>query len=400
MWKEVYNFAVSTFMRKSLLILVAIALLCVLRPSEASAQATDSVAPAPGRLNIVQKVIRYFDETNKPREMKRFDLSFIGGPFYSTDTKLGIGLVGSALYRHSMADTVTQPSTMSLKLQLSTTLFYSLGLEGVHIFTGDHDRINYDLNFESFPTYFWGVGYDAGRNDAAKSKFIQRRISFKADYLHRLGRNIFIGPLVEVDWTDATHREAPLGVWTGRQRSVAAIGAGFRATLDTRDVITEPHSGWYLAFSQKFYPRFFGNSSHWFSSTGFEAARYAQVWKGGVIAGKLSGLFTYGHTPWTMMATFGGSSTMRGYYEGRYRDKCAADLTVELRQHVWRRSGIAVWAGAGTVFPEVKDLRWYKVLPNAGVGYRFQFKQRVNVRVDVGVGRGTWGVEFNINEAF
>lgn len=91
---------------------------------------------------------------------------------------------------------------------------------------------------------------------------------------------------------------------------------------------------------------------------------------------------------------------MRGYYEGQYRDKCAADLTVELRQHLWRRSGIALWVGAGTVFPTFKELRWYKVLPNAGIGYRFRFKQRVNVRVDVGVGRGTWGVEFNINEAF
>ena len=98
----------------------------------------DSVAP---KLNLVQKVIRYFDQTNKPRPRRKFDFSFIGGPFYSSDTKFGIGLVGSALYSHSLADTVTQPSQIALKLQLSTTLFYSLALEGTHIFPKDRFRI-------------------------------------------------------------------------------------------------------------------------------------------------------------------------------------------------------------------------------------------------------------------
>ena len=35
---------------------------------------------------------------------------------------------------------------------------------------------------------------------------------------------------------------------------------------------------------------------------------------------------------------------MRGYYEGRYRDKHSLEATVELRQHVWKRNGIVVWA--------------------------------------------------------
>ena len=37
----------------------------------------------------------------------------------------------------------------------------------------------------------------------------------------------------------------------------------------------------------------------------------------------------------------GSSYSMRGYYEGRYRDKCAMDAQIELRQHVWKRNGVA-----------------------------------------------------------
>ena len=61
---------------------------------------------------------------------------------------------------------------------------------------------------------------------------------------------------------------------------------------------------------------------------------------------------------------------MRGYYEGRYRDKHSLEATVELRQHVWKRNGIVVWVGAGTIFPKFSALRSKQILPNAGVGYR------------------------------
>lgn len=88
-------------------------------------------------------------------------------------------------------------------------------------------------------------------------------------------------------------------------------------------------------------------------------------------------------------------------YEGRYRDKHSLEATVELRQHVWKRNGIVVWVGAGTIFPKFSALRSKQILPNAGVGYRWEFKKNVNVRLDYGFGKsGQSGFLFNINEAF
>ena len=107
-----------------------------------------------------------------------------------------------------------------------------------------------------------------------------------------------------------------------------------------------------------------------------------------------------GDTPWGLMATLGSSYSMRGYYEGRYRDKCAMDAQIELRQHVWKRNGVAVWAGAGTIFPEFSAFTPKHILPNYGFGYRWEFKKRVNVRLDLGFGKHQTGFIFNINEAF
>ena len=101
------------------------------------------------------------------------------------------------------------------------------------------------------------------------------------------------------------------------------------------------------------------------------------------------------------MALLGSSNSMRGYIEGRYRDKHKVEAQVELRQHVWKRNGVVVWAGFGTVFNKFSALRFDRLLPNFGLGYRWEFKKDVNVRLDYGFGKsGQKGFMFNINEAF
>ena len=91
---------------------------------------------------------------------------------------------------------------------------------------------------------------------------------------------------------------------------------------------------------------------------------------------------------------------MRGYYEGQYKDNDMITLQVELRQNIWRRIGCVVWGGAGNVFPSFEKFKWGHTLPNYGIGLRWEFKKRINIRVDYGFGKHTSGFLFNINEAF
>ncbi|MDE6076862.1 MAG: hypothetical protein K2G29_03945, partial [Muribaculaceae bacterium] len=53
------------------------------------------------RPNLIKRIINYFDDSNKPKEYKRFDWSIIGGPHYSSDTQFGIGLVAAGFYRRN-----------------------------------------------------------------------------------------------------------------------------------------------------------------------------------------------------------------------------------------------------------------------------------------------------------
>lgn len=363
-------------------------------PDAEASQPSDSTA----RKSIFSKMIGYFDDTNKPKTNKRFDISFIGGPHFSSDTKLGLGLMAAGTYRHDRADTLVNPSNVSLYGDVSTVGFYLIGVKGTHIFPRDRYRLNYNLYFYSFPTNFWGIGYDMGKNSANKTSFKQFYFKGSVSALARIGGHMFVGPAMEFDRIEARKVENP-ALWMGQKLSTTTVGAGIELQFDSRDSRTEPHSGWFVSLEQKFCPSWLGNT-YAFSFTSIRASHYRKVWKGGVIAGLVSGRFTYGDVPWGMLSTFGGSGTMRGYYEGRYRDKCGIDATVELRQHVWRRNGVAMWAGAATVTPRLSDLSWRKVLPCFGVGYRWEFKQRTNIRLDFGVGRGETAFIFNINEAF
>lgn len=96
----------------------------------------------------------------------------------------------------------------------------------------------------------------------------------------------------------------------------------------------------------------------------------------------------------------GGSYAMRGYYEGRYRDNDLIQFQVEYRQKIYNRHGIVAWGGAGNVFPDMDKFKWKQTLPTYGIGYRWEFKNRVNVRLDYGFGKGVSAFYFGINEAF
>lgn len=350
------------------------------------------------RCNFFKKILNYFNDANKTQDYKKFDFSVIGGPHYSSDTKLGIGLVAAGLYRTDSTRMDLPPSNISLYGDVSTVGFYMLGIRGTHLFPADKYRFNYNLYFYSFPSLYWGQGYDDGNNAENESHYKRFQAQVKMDFMFRMARNFYVGPAAVFDYIYGRNQEKP-ELWKGMSSRTTNITLGFSVLYDSRDFLTNAYEGFYMRLDQRFSPTFLGNV-YAFTSTEFTANYYRRIWKGGVLAGQYHTLLNYGNPPWGLMATLGSSYSMRGYYEGRYRDKCAMDAQLELRQHVWRRNGVAVWVGAGTIFPDFSGFEVKHILPNYGLGYRWEFKNRVNVRLDLGFGKRQTGFIFNINEAF
>lgn len=359
--------------------------------------ATDTIAEQQPK-GFFGKFIKYFSESNKEKKQKKFDISFIGGPSYTKDTNFSIGLMGSGLYRMNGCDPSMQPSNVTIYTNTSVIGLVAVGVTGNNFFPQDRYRINYDVRFNYFPSKYWGVGYDECSIDDNETSM--KRLMGKADaeFLVRLADNLYIGPMFSAMVLKAYDIDADkMHLYHGQDLKMHNIGLGLTLQYDSRDNVTNPHRGVYVNASQMFRPKFLSND-YAFSTTDLTVNAYQTLWRGGVLAEQVKSQFNFGTPSWETMASIGGSYVMRGYYKGRYRDKHMASAQVELRQHVWKRSGITVWGGAGSVFHDKHSAK--HVLPNFGVGFRWEFKKNVNVRLDYGFGKNESGFIFNVNEAF
>lgn len=349
--------------------------------------------------NIIQSVIHYFGDANKKLPTRKPNFSFIGGPHYSSDTKLGLGLVGAGVYTTDESDPNLQPSNISIYGDICTVGFWLLGVKGTHIFPQDRYRIEHSVYIYSFPATFWGIGFDSCNNDDNAIYFKRFQFRAKAAFLFKINKSMFLGPLIVYDLVRGKNPTRP-ELLNGQPLNLNNYGVGFSFAYDTRDVMTNAHKGVYVSVEQTFRPKFLANDFA-FSTTDINAAVYKRVWKSGVWASNLRATFNFGNPSWAMMALFASSNSMRGYYEGRYRDKHKFEIQTELRQKVWRRIGVVGWAGFGTVFHRLSGIKYDNLLPNYGLGARWEFKKNMNIRLDYGFGRpGHRGFMFQMNEAF
>lgn len=346
---------------------------------------------------MYKKIYRYFQESNTEKKEKRFDFSIIGGPHYSNDTKLGLGLVASGLYRLDRNDRSIQPSNVSFYGDITTTGFYLLGIRGNTIFPQDQYRLNVNVYFFSFPSKYWGVGYENAARDNDYTTYKRQEHQIRIDFSRKILTNTYFG-LTSLYWNVNGKNFKEIRFLNGEKKNTTVLGFGALLSYDSRDFIPNPYQGTYVTVRQMFFPNFFNNR---FQKTEVNFRNYNRLWKGGILAYDLQGIFQYGgKIPWSMKAILGGAYQMRGYYEGQYRDNDMINTQLELRQHIHNRHSIVVWAGAGNVFPDFKQFDWGHTLPTYGIGYRWEFKKRVNVRLDYGFGKGQNGFYFNVNEAF
>ncbi len=329
---------------------------------------------------------------------KPFDYTLVAGPYYSATTSFCIAAGVTGQYRWDRADTLLQKSSVSAVAQVSIKGMVSAEITGTNFMKHDKLRWNYRLKWQMLPMDFWGVGYEAGRNHTPV-ELNRNRVFFRPEVLARVARNFYAGASMNINYTNVDNMPDP-GWINDQSKQIFATGIGPIIQYDSRDNINNAYRGIFFRAEQLFYPAKINKMP--FYSTDLTLAGYQKLWKGAVGCFEAHGWFNYGNEiPWTMLAQVAdNSSRMRGYYEGRYRDRNIMELQVELRQKVWKRLGVTVFAGAANVFDYFDNIQWKQTLPNYGVGLRYEFKKRTNVRLDLGFTKDKPSVVFNIYEAF
>ncbi|MCM1532959.1 MAG: outer membrane protein assembly factor [Ruminococcus flavefaciens] len=329
---------------------------------------------------------------------KKMDVSFIAAPSYTREASFGIGGIASGLYRLDKTDSLMQPSDISIAGNVALSGLYMISVSGNNYFKGNRSRLSYDVTFANKPLHLWGIDYASCAANPAID-YTRSKISIDVQYVYKLVDGLMIG--VRADFSHAKVKKIDDESYLqGQKRSYTFTGLGVSLQYDTRDFIPNPQRGIYVMADVTAYPQFMSNYDRTPVRTTFIFDFYHKLWESGIIATDIYGRFNGKDSPWVLREELGGGYRMRGYYAGRYIDNNIVSCQAELRQRIYKRIGCTFWGGCGTVFPQFSRFEWKNILPSYGLGLRWEFKHRVNIRVDYGFGKQTSGFIFNINEAF
>lgn len=326
------------------------------------------------------------------------DWAVLPGPFANPEQGFGIGVAAVGLYS-PLQDSESAPlSTVSITGYGSTSGSYGVGVNNRTYFDNDDIRFLLHAKASHTPEYYWGRGREHAENENNKTLVEAEIIGVTPQIAYQFYPNTYV--LVGVDVESHRNQEADSPLLTAQELANTLLTATtLSVEYDSRDFELNAYKGMLLSINWHKYSESLG-SDHDFNQVTFNYRQYHQIADSTVLAWELFSEITKGDTPWFALSSLGSDKRMRGYYNGQYRDNTQASGQVEIRHQFNQRHGMVAWVGAGNVadsYDSMFDQAW---LPTYGVGYRFAFKPRVNVRLDYGIGKNSQAVYFQINEAF
>ncbi len=178
---------------------------------------------------------------------------------------------------------------------------------------------------------------------------------------------------------------------------------GYIITNDTRDHVQYPTKGMFLNFKNQFYRNWIGSDYEFvrYIVTYNQFFKLSKTTDKQVLVARATMNIATGNVPFEGQTVVGGDD-IRGYSQGKYRNDQVYTLQTEYRWNFYGKWGLVAFAGLATAVANFSDISSSGLLPGVGAGLRFRMlpTEKVNVGIDVGVGKGDYSLTFRIGEAF
>ena len=322
--------------------------------------------------------------------------------YYTPETSLAFGLGAMCYFRLAGQELKQRPSNVR------TLLVYTQKKQWMIIFSPEfylkNEQYLLQGNFmlSKFKSKFWGVGPDTPAEDEEDysyrvtdifvklQKKVFSRLNFALQYEHQ-NNNI----------TEVEERGLlETGMFLGSEGAKVS-GLSLLANWDSRDNIFSPSRGSFYQWTVTFFRKTFGSDYH-FDRLNLDLRTYFCLFSDHVLAihGFISS--TRGEVPFQILPFLGGPMIMRGFYQGRYRDKNAVVFQMEYRLPLWRRLRMVGFASAGDVADKINRfvLANFKIAFGTGIRFALKPEEKLNFRFDIGISRESVGFYFTITEAF
>jgi hypothetical protein len=322
--------------------------------------------------------------------------------FYTPETGTAGGAGLLFFFRPNENAATNRPSTTMLNFIYTEKKQIIAEASGEFYLAENLYKLSGGIQFLRFPQKFFGIGNNT--SSSMEESYSSELYGMQFSWLRSLENGFQAGLSIFFE-NRRVYELIPGGLLSsgtilGSKDGITS-GIGPLVTLDTRDNVFAPFTGSYYQFSIRTGLRALG-SDYLITVTEVDLRKYLPFYGDGVMAFQAFGTSVSGDAPFHKLAELGGQNRMRGYYQGRYRDKNYVAVQAEYRLPlIWRFGGVA-FAGTGDVAPSLSQFRLSDFKPSYGFGIRFAFepKERLNLRLDFGLGDNSSGMYISVAEAF
>jgi len=325
-------------------------------------------------------------------------LTFLPAVFYTPETKLGFGVYPNYIFRFSNR---CKPSNVSFLAYYTVNKQISISVDP-NLYFRDNDYIlSGTIFFEKWPNSFYGFGTNISRDN--EEDYTTRNTGFEMDVRRRIFKNLYAGLTYEFNNIKFLKVEEggalASGYITGSESGVNA-GTGVSISWDGRDNIFSPSEGEFLQLESSFFGRTTGGD-YTYNDLTVDLRKYYSLGPPDVLAFQLYGDFISGDAPFNYYSKIG--DIVRGYLPALYIEKKLVAAQIEYRRiPVWGRFGFTLFAGTGSVAGTISDFKHSKFKFAAGFGLRYALveSEKVNIRIDYGIGDDSAELYLDVTEAF
>ncbi len=354
---------------------------------------TSAVTHAQGFVEKITDLLE-FNLGKPPADSTAFHSKVVFSPiaYYEPQTSFGLGVGAKLLFKPRRAQKTTRTSNLPISLSYTFKGQFFFSSSYTVFFPEENWLLRGNLDFSSFPQGYYGIGNQTSEDDRTEIAF--KQFLFEPILLRKVRDNFFVGAGVRYNRIydtvlDKEKNELPEGFNLQDSLGSTSVGAELAMIWDSRDNVLNAQRGLLVEFTQGFYGESFGGTNA-FELSKLDVRRYHRINNRSVLAYHFFGRHTWNDAPVQELSALGGPTLLRGFQEGRFRDRVAVFSQVEYRLQGEGRFGFVTFAGAGQVANRLGDLDFSQFRASVGAGLRVLIvpSEALNLRLDYAFGIG------------
>ncbi len=333
--------------------------------------------------------------------------NLVGYPFliYTGETSFTLGAFALYTSRPENQSKNIPPTSVVANALLSIKKNALVMLIPEFVFDKGNLRYSPSLKYQNWPSEFYGLSQNSLLND--KTDYLMESFEFKNDFKFSFAKNLFIksfyrfqkNSLSKIEEGSVFSQHPYLGKNGG-----FVSGIGFGLEYDSRDNNLYPTSGLNVFYDYYSYNRLL-KSNYSYNTHQFNIKFFVPYNKYTIFA--LNSVYkANSHSaPFYEKTQLGYDS--RAYSDFRFIDDQLISLKSEIRTFPWntgwkKRLGLVAFFETTQVKKNIDDFVFHDFKPAIGFGLRYSIvpQEKLNLRLDFGVGKDSKEVIFIAREAF